>query len=152
MPEALSGWVSGHFGQRLSGSPGHPQSFELNDQFPWKRERAKYWYIMYPASNTSDDQPRTRTARACDSCYKRKVGFVLDQLSTSLNWSQIKCDAALPQCNWCSHHNISCTFDRVVQRKRKNVNDEGWACTSSLFFRVSDVWKTPQSFTAIGAN
>ncbi|KAJ5519496.1 hypothetical protein N7453_001918 [Penicillium expansum] len=30
-------------------------------------------YTMYPASNASDDQPRTRTARACDSCYKRKV-------------------------------------------------------------------------------
>ncbi|CAI7654452.1 unnamed protein product [Penicillium glandicola] len=45
---------------------------------------------MAPTSNTSEDQPRMRTSRACDSCYKRKI----------------KCDAALPQCNWCSHHNI----------------------------------------------
>ncbi|KAJ5526367.1 transcriptional regulator family: Fungal Specific TF [Penicillium frequentans] len=53
-------------------------------------------------------EPRKRTARACDSCYRRKI----------------KCDATLPQCNWCSHHNLPCTFDRVVQRKRKPENDD----------------------------
>ncbi|KAJ5223886.1 transcriptional regulator family: Fungal Specific TF [Penicillium chermesinum] len=54
------------------------------------------------------EEPRKRTARACDSCYKRKI----------------KCDAAEPQCNWCSHHNLPCTFDRVVQRKRKPDEEE----------------------------
>ncbi|KAG0160763.1 hypothetical protein PDIDSM_8293 [Penicillium digitatum] len=78
---------------------------------------------MYPASSTSDDQPRTRTARACDSCYKRKI----------------KCDAALPQCNWCSHHNIPCTFDRVVQRKRKIASEEGRPKVSRLSERISRI-------------
>ncbi|KAJ5923844.1 hypothetical protein N7466_008031 [Penicillium verhagenii] len=55
----------------------------------------------------SSDEPRKRTARACDSCYRRKI----------------KCDAAVPQCNWCSHHNLPCTFNRVVQRKRKPEDD-----------------------------
>ncbi|KAJ5666490.1 transcriptional regulator family: Fungal Specific TF [Penicillium maclennaniae] len=54
------------------------------------------------------EEPRKRTARACDSCYRRKI----------------KCDAALPSCNWCSHHNLPCTFDRVVQRKRKTGDDD----------------------------
>ncbi|KAJ5172040.1 transcriptional regulator family: Fungal Specific TF [Penicillium capsulatum] len=56
----------------------------------------------------SEDEPRKRTSRACDSCYRRKI----------------KCDAAVPQCNWCSHHNLPCTFDRVVHRKRKHDDDE----------------------------
>ncbi|KAE8356959.1 Zn(II)2Cys6 transcription factor [Aspergillus coremiiformis] len=64
---------------------------------------------MYPAPTIverSEDeipQPRKRTVRACDACYRRKI----------------KCDAAMPQCNWCSHHNIPCTFERVIQKRRK---------------------------------
>ncbi|KAK9233770.1 hypothetical protein V1525DRAFT_415432 [Lipomyces kononenkoae] len=50
---------------------------------------------------------RTRIARACDSCYKRKI----------------KCDADIPQCNWCKHHNLSCTFTRLVGRSRKKKPD-----------------------------
>ncbi|CAI7623579.1 unnamed protein product [Penicillium pancosmium] len=57
----------------------------------------------------SDDEPRKRTARACDSCYRRKI----------------KCDATQPQCEWCSHHNLPCTYDRVVTRKRKTRDDDG---------------------------
>ncbi|KNG90574.1 Zn(II)2Cys6 transcription factor [Aspergillus nomiae NRRL 13137] len=65
---------------------------------------------MYPsptsAERSEDEtrQPRKRTARACDACYKRKI----------------KCDAAVPQCNWCSHHNIPCTFERVIHKRRKD--------------------------------
>ncbi|KAH8424855.1 putative C6 transcription factor [Aspergillus melleus] len=68
---------------------------------------------MYPSPTSADRSEddagpfKKRTARACDSCYKRKI----------------KCDAAVPQCNWCSHHNIPCTFDRVVRRKRKDKNN-----------------------------
>lgn len=64
---------------------------------------------MYPSPSSADRsedeslRSRQRTARACDSCYKRKI----------------KCDAAIPQCNWCSHHSIPCTFTRVTQRRRK---------------------------------
>ncbi|KAB5513067.1 hypothetical protein GE09DRAFT_981493 [Coniochaeta sp. 2T2.1] len=46
--------------------------------------------------------------RACDVCYKRKI----------------HCEAptADAQCNWCSHHGISCTFNRVrARRKPKNT-------------------------------
>ncbi|KAJ6011747.1 hypothetical protein N7522_002102 [Penicillium canescens] len=69
------------------------------------------------------DEPRKRAARACDSCYKRKI----------------KCDAAVPQCNWCSHHNIPCTFDRVVHRKRKGGDDEGRPKVSRLSERISRI-------------
>ncbi|KAK9357276.1 hypothetical protein V1504DRAFT_442903 [Lipomyces starkeyi] len=51
---------------------------------------------------------RKRTARACDSCYKKKI----------------KCDAAIPQCNWCKHHNLLCTFNRLVKPIRKRNSGE----------------------------
>ncbi|KAL4921499.1 hypothetical protein BDW62DRAFT_208466 [Aspergillus aurantiobrunneus] len=73
------------------------------------------WYLrfssMYPSPTSggrSDEetrQPSKRTARACDACYKRKI----------------KCDAAVPQCNWCSHHDTPCTFERKIRRSRKRV-------------------------------
>ncbi|KAJ5670977.1 transcriptional regulator family: Fungal Specific TF [Penicillium longicatenatum] len=69
-------------------------------------------------------EPRKRTARACDSCYRRKI----------------KCDATLPQCNWCSHHNLPCTFDRVVQRKRKpEDHDSNPPKSSRLSERISRI-------------
>ncbi|KAH6959744.1 hypothetical protein BKA56DRAFT_601079 [Ilyonectria sp. MPI-CAGE-AT-0026] len=42
--------------------------------------------------------------RACDACHKRKI----------------HCDAptADAQCNWCDHHSLTCTFNRV-RGKRK---------------------------------
>ncbi|KAK3321291.1 fungal-specific transcription factor domain-containing protein [Cercophora scortea] len=40
--------------------------------------------------------------RACDACHKRKI----------------QCDGAVPQCNWCRHHAMTCTFDRVSARSR----------------------------------
>ena len=39
--------------------------------------------------------------------------------------AQIKCDAAVPQCNWCSHHNIPCTFERTIRRRRKERSNNG---------------------------
>ncbi|KAL2870733.1 putative C6 transcription factor [Aspergillus lucknowensis] len=65
--------------------------------------------FMYPSPNSggrSDEEkpePSKRTARACDACYTRKI----------------KCDAVQPRCNWCSHHNIPCTFERKLRRTRK---------------------------------
>ncbi|KAJ5300033.1 transcriptional regulator family: Fungal Specific TF [Penicillium atrosanguineum] len=56
----------------------------------------------------SSDEPRKRTRRACDPCYQRKI----------------KCDGALPQCNWCSHHGLSCTFDRAIKRKQKDEEED----------------------------
>ncbi|KAL7791849.1 hypothetical protein V8C37DRAFT_416595 [Trichoderma ceciliae] len=52
------------------------------------------------------DRARQRLAaqrRACDACYKRK------------------CDRSEPdeQCNWCLHHNLPCTIDRIRGRKKK---------------------------------
>ncbi|KAH6867877.1 hypothetical protein B0T10DRAFT_451458 [Thelonectria olida] len=49
-----------------------------------------------------------RQKRACDACHKRKIC----------------CDAptADAQCNWCGHHGIACTFNRVrVRRKPKKT-------------------------------
>lgn len=34
---------------------------------------------------------------------------------------QIKCDAAVPKCNWCSHHDTPCTFERKIRRTRKRA-------------------------------
>ncbi|KAL3455410.1 hypothetical protein BJX64DRAFT_282093 [Aspergillus heterothallicus] len=67
--------------------------------------------LMYPSpssgrrSEEETSQPSKRTARACDACYKRKI----------------KCDAALPKCNWCSHHVSPCTFERKIRRTRKKA-------------------------------
>ncbi|KAH6657582.1 hypothetical protein BKA67DRAFT_590998 [Truncatella angustata] len=53
--------------------------------------------------------------RACDSCYKRKI----------------QCDGESPQCNWCKHHDLECTFDRPkraankVTKTRKEAKDKG---------------------------
>ncbi|KAB8259950.1 hypothetical protein BDV32DRAFT_123704 [Aspergillus pseudonomiae] len=44
--------------------------------------------------------PKKQRRRACDSCYKRKI----------------QCDAEFPQCNWCKHHNLACTYNRLQTR------------------------------------
>ncbi|KAJ9133264.1 C6 transcription factor (Fungal specific transcription factor) [Pleurostoma richardsiae] len=43
--------------------------------------------------------------RACDSCYRRKI----------------QCDAAEPRCEWCEHHDLACTFNRVSRRKARGA-------------------------------
>ncbi|PYI14777.1 putative C6 transcription factor [Aspergillus violaceofuscus CBS 115571] len=42
---------------------------------------------------------RGRIAHSCDACFTRKI----------------KCNAASPRCDWCSHQNLPCTFDRNKQ-------------------------------------
>ncbi|KAK2015775.1 fungal-specific transcription factor domain-containing protein [Colletotrichum eremochloae] len=41
--------------------------------------------------------------RACDSCHRRKI----------------QCDGAVPQCNWCKHHSMDCTFLRATKVKKR---------------------------------
>ncbi|KAK2048334.1 fungal-specific transcription factor domain-containing protein [Colletotrichum somersetense] len=41
--------------------------------------------------------------RACDSCHKRKI----------------QCDGVVPQCNWCKHHSMACTFHRATKVKKR---------------------------------
>ncbi|KAK0368188.1 fungal specific transcription factor [Colletotrichum limetticola] len=41
--------------------------------------------------------------RACDSCHRRKI----------------QCDGAVPQCNWCKHHGMACTFNRATKVKKR---------------------------------
>ncbi|KAK1572870.1 fungal-specific transcription factor domain-containing protein [Colletotrichum navitas] len=41
--------------------------------------------------------------RACDSCHRRKI----------------QCDGAVPQCNWCKHHSMTCTFHRATKVKKR---------------------------------
>ncbi|GLA54139.1 hypothetical protein AnigIFM63604_011669 [Aspergillus niger] len=45
---------------------------------------------------TQKRRPKPRR-RACDSCSKKKI----------------QCDGEFPQCNWCKHHNLACTFNRI---------------------------------------
>ncbi|RSL97755.1 hypothetical protein CEP52_010738 [Fusarium oligoseptatum] len=43
--------------------------------------------------------------RACDACHKRKI----------------QCDSTSSKtpCNWCEHHGLACTFNRIRGRKKK---------------------------------
>ncbi|KAL4812195.1 hypothetical protein BDW67DRAFT_170604 [Aspergillus spinulosporus] len=50
-----------------------------------------------------------RIPRACDSCYIKKI----------------KCDAALPKCDYCCHRNLPCTFTR--QNKKDVAKNHGTA-------------------------
>ncbi|KIV94631.1 hypothetical protein PV10_02381 [Exophiala mesophila] len=47
--------------------------------------------------------PPRRACHACDSCHRRKI----------------KCDGSTPPCDWCRHHNVTCTFNRVKGGRRK---------------------------------
>ncbi|KIW67047.1 hypothetical protein, variant [Phialophora macrospora] len=56
------------------------------------------------AGSSGTSTPRTR--HACDSCYRRKI----------------RCDGGTLPCDWCRHHNASCTFNRVQGgRKRRQA-------------------------------
>ncbi|KAL7819111.1 hypothetical protein V8C26DRAFT_419965 [Trichoderma gracile] len=48
--------------------------------------------------------------RACDACYKRKI----------------QCDRSESDqlCNWCRHHNLDCTLNRIRGRKKKANSTE----------------------------
>ncbi|RSL48429.1 hypothetical protein CEP54_012940 [Fusarium duplospermum] len=48
-----------------------------------------------------------RPKRACDVCYKRKIQCVIGNTDEP--------------CEWCSHHDLVCTFDRETQKKPNNV-------------------------------
>ncbi|KAI9369631.1 hypothetical protein BJX61DRAFT_518744 [Aspergillus egyptiacus] len=51
----------------------------------------------------SDHRPRKAARRprrrACDTCHRRKI----------------RCDAGFPQCNWCQHQNLACTYNRIYR-------------------------------------
>ncbi|KAK7217228.1 hypothetical protein V2G26_005231 [Clonostachys chloroleuca] len=49
--------------------------------------------------------------KACDICYKRKI--------------QCSIPAPSSPCNWCSHHDLQCTFDREVPRGTKSRATSG---------------------------
>ncbi|ORY72148.1 uncharacterized protein BCR38DRAFT_331904 [Pseudomassariella vexata] len=50
----------------------------------------------------------TSRKRACDSCHRRKA------------CQTIQCDAAAPQCNWCEHHGLTCTFTRITRPRKQS--------------------------------
>ncbi|PWY70919.1 Zn(II)2Cys6 transcription factor [Aspergillus heteromorphus CBS 117.55] len=54
---------------------------------------------------------------------------------------QIKCDGAVPKCNWCSHHDIPCLFTRAITRKRKPKHDVGGRATPGLAERIERIEK-----------
>ncbi|UKZ74457.1 hypothetical protein TrVFT333_002126 [Trichoderma virens FT-333] len=51
---------------------------------------------------------RGRRAKACDSCSRRKI----------------QCDADVPQCNWCKHHDLACTYHRLVANTKKKKSPD----------------------------
>ncbi|KAK3954792.1 hypothetical protein QBC32DRAFT_74854 [Pseudoneurospora amorphoporcata] len=74
-------------------------------------------------------QPTQKRKRACDSCHKRKI----------------QCDSAdVPSanCNWCHHHGMACTFNRVVGRKT-------WARNSNTASTNSPVDVGPSPSSAV---
>ncbi|EUC46996.1 hypothetical protein COCMIDRAFT_91352 [Bipolaris oryzae ATCC 44560] len=59
--------------------------------------------------DTSEDQAnksqkRRRITKACDVCYNKKI----------------KCDGATPQCEWCAHRGLQCSYERKIVRKRRS--------------------------------
>ncbi|KAL2830466.1 hypothetical protein BDW59DRAFT_170058 [Aspergillus cavernicola] len=103
-----------------SGKGGGKKSESISVMFPsdtaarikrLKPGRRRILTSMYPSPTSGERseeeirQSSKRTVRACDACYKRKI----------------KCDAAVPRCNWCSHHGSPCTFERKLRRTRKRV-------------------------------
>ncbi|KAJ6197855.1 fungal-specific transcription factor domain-containing protein [Bipolaris maydis] len=53
---------------------------------------------------TVEPQKRTRITKACDVCYNKKI----------------KCDGATPQCEWCAHRGLQCSYERRIVRKRRS--------------------------------
>ncbi|KAL7816025.1 hypothetical protein V8C44DRAFT_323740 [Trichoderma aethiopicum] len=63
------------------------------------------------AAGSPRSSKRGRRAKACDSCSRRKI----------------QCDADVPQCNWCRHHDLACTYRRLVantDRKRSRESPD----------------------------
>lgn len=91
-----------------------------------------------PPSISGERPKRRRRVYACDSCYRKKVnrlphafghGHYIRIVGTcwfqgDSNILEIKCDGALPRCDWCHHHSIPCTYDRnedLPPRKTPNT-------------------------------
>ncbi|KAH6707388.1 C6 zinc finger domain-containing protein [Verticillium dahliae] len=51
----------------------------------------------------------TRKKRACDSCHRRKI----------------QCDGVLPQCNFCFHNGVTCTFSRILGARKRTPKPSG---------------------------
>ncbi|RAK76999.1 uncharacterized protein BO72DRAFT_459123 [Aspergillus fijiensis CBS 313.89] len=57
---------------------------------------------------------RTRVSRACDRCHRQKI----------------KCEAAQPRCNWCTHQDVPCLYDRQRKRRRNYMQPRENASSS----------------------
>ncbi|KAL7813370.1 hypothetical protein V8C26DRAFT_405728 [Trichoderma gracile] len=67
--------------------------------------------MQVAAAGSPRSSNRGRRAKACDSCSRRKI----------------QCDADVPQCNWCRHHDLACTYHRLVantNRKRSRKSPD----------------------------
>ncbi|KAE8154527.1 hypothetical protein BDV25DRAFT_135699 [Aspergillus avenaceus] len=83
-----------------------------------------------PQSNIDHIQTLKRAIVACDSCFRRKI----------------KCQRDSHPCEWCSQHNIQCTFDRGHRLTRKPHP----AGLTSVF-AVDTIDNTPQHDEDIGS-
>ncbi|KAH8670627.1 hypothetical protein BGZ61DRAFT_363274 [Ilyonectria robusta] len=68
---------------------------------------------------------KLQSKKACDACHRRKIG----------------CDTSgpEPECDWCLHHGLLCTFDRVRGRKKIRNARARARSERSLPARISDL-------------
>ncbi|KAH7007176.1 fungal-specific transcription factor [Ilyonectria destructans] len=59
---------------------------------------------------------------ACDSCHRRKI----------------RCDAAVPQCDWCKHHNLKCSYERANRPKKHAANSKSDPELAARIGRLED--------------
>ena len=64
-----------------------------------------------------------RVSQACDNCFRSKVSSVRPGCTNkSTHLSQIKCEGQRPQCEWCEHRKLLCTYDRKRKRAPKKAS------------------------------
>ncbi|KAH9203483.1 putative C6 transcription factor [Leptodontidium sp. 2 PMI_412] len=59
----------------------------------WRTERAR--------------RSRKHITRACDSCFIKKI----------------KCEPAVPKCDWCNNQDIPCTYERPIGKRGEKISD-----------------------------
>ncbi|KAH6892407.1 fungal-specific transcription factor domain-containing protein [Thelonectria olida] len=63
--------------------------------------------------------------KACDACHKRKI-----------QCEKVKSE---PACDWCRHHDLSCTFNRVRGRRKKAKPTSKFSDEQSLSYRLEHI-------------
>ncbi|QGI86838.1 hypothetical protein CEK25_013567 [Fusarium fujikuroi] len=86
---------------------------------------------------------RGRKPRACDSCRRKKVGF---PPLTLPSWSSeavalqraIQCDRAVPQCDYCQHHGLTCSYNQAAKTEGSAIRYAEALAISLRHFQLTD--------------